>query len=464
MKKTTNEKTVAKKTAKKPKPPGPRTLAAFYTAIIDGNVEGVAKHLPDLANVARVGKYGGDDPPLVIAAGVHDNIEIVRRLLDAGADVTGSTNPFKQNALHVACGQNQLDTATLLIERGVPVNDKDIDKETPYMQARHPEIRARLRAAGVPGFAGRGGKQLHPKSKVVDSEAIEASDGMLAFDSEGRAWIASHQGIYCKSGDTVTRYTFERDLNGATGWRTSGIGAGAGGKMYIGVNDGLIEVDGKTFTLFDRTNSELVDAHYATTGPDGRAYMVSRETEEVWPVPQYITVFDGNTFTQLVAGRDFPGGRSESAPLYIGPEGLEIRCLAFDPDGNLVIGAKGAIAFKRDGAWHVEREAGLFDSASVYEIIVERDVTWIGTQRGVIEQREGRGQLHRTDGLAHHLAKRGDDLYIGYGYDPVRRLRGGTVETVAVQKETLPPGEVSDVAAGPDGKIWVVVGKRVVTL
>ena len=454
-KKTVAKKTATKKDAKKPKPPGPRTLANFYKAIADGNVEEVAKHLPDLANVAREGKYGGTDPPLSLAAGdVEPRTEIARMLLDAGADIAATCTPMKQTALHVACIRDHVDVVALLVERGSPLDTKNVEGHTPYVCTRHPEIRARLRAAGVAGFAGRGGKKLHPKSKLLKKEPVEADDGMLAVDREGRVWIASHQGIYCTSGDTFTRYTFERDLNGATGWRTTGIGAGPAGKIYIGLGrDGLIEIDGDTFTLFDARNSELLDADKTTTGPDGRVYLISREAEDDWPIPQYITVFDGTAFTRLVAGRDFP-------------EGLEISCLAFAPDGKLVIGAKGAVAFQRDGGWHVERGAGLFDSATIYQIIALGDVTWIGTQRGVVEQRGGSGKLHRTTSLAQHLAIRGDDLYVGlYGYeDGVVRLRDGVIETVAVQGEALPRGMISDLAAGPDGKIWVIVGESVAAL
>ena len=416
----------------KPKPKKPADK--FYRAIEKGDVEGVAKHLPDLANVPRKERGVPPAAPLMLAIGGH-HTEIVRMLLDAGDELDGAQPDF--SALHFACKDNLLDIATLLVERGAPIKNKDVDGKTPYLRTRHPEIRAMLRAAGAPGFSGRGGKPLHPKISMKDP--IDAEAGRIAFDRDGKVWIASHHGFYCQTGERIARYTFERDIKGTTGWpawRVSGIGRGPGNTIYVGTGDGLVEISESGFTRFDGECAEVIEGPIMATAPDGRVYMVTRPRHaQYWPMPQYITAFDGETFTHVVA-----------------PEGITITCLAFDPDGGLVLGGGDTIAIQRGDDWQLVRD-DRFDS--VHDLIVERGVIWLGVDQGVVEYRDGRTALHDT-GYALRLAKVGDDIYFA-DFTSVKRLRDGS----AIE---LSGGEVSDLQAGPDGRLWILVGSQVVTV
>ena len=68
----------------------------------------------------------GGDAPLIIAA-YNGYTEIVKLLLDAGADVGALDPGMKATALHAASYAGHAEAAKLLIEGGI-----DIDKQGPY--------------------------------------------------------------------------------------------------------------------------------------------------------------------------------------------------------------------------------------------------------------------------------------------------------------------------------------------
>src|SRR5262249_36957340 len=157
---------------------------------------------------------------------------------------------------------------------------------------------------------------------------------------------------------------------------------------------------------------------------------------------KHISVFDGETFRALEPGVDFPAE-------------LEISCLAFDAAGELVIGAEGALALHRDGKWVIERKLGeaVFRAKS-YDIVVDRDVMWLGTQSGVLEYRAGSARLHKTPNLAKHLCADGESLWIGMYFGGLGRLTNGELVTIAKEGSELPHEDVEGVVRAKDGTVW----------
>src|SRR5262249_47347717 len=268
----------------------------------------------------------------------------------------------------------------------------------------------------VPALAG--GRKLTARV-VENAKNIDVERGAIGPDADGNMWFGGYKGLFRHDGNATTRYVFEETF------AVDSIAAGPPGTVYFATNWGLLRFAGGEFTLFDAETSELFDPHlvYMRTSPDGRPHLLSYESEADY---KHISVFDGETFRVLEPGVDFPAE-------------LEISCLAFDAAGELVIGAKGALAFKRDGAWGVERT--LTDSPfalSIYDIVLDHGVMWLGTQRGVLEYRDGTTRRHATPNLAKCLCADGDSMWIGMYFGGLGRLTNGELVTIAKEGSELP--------------------------
>ncbi|MEM4626579.1 MAG: ankyrin repeat domain-containing protein [Candidatus Bilamarchaeaceae archaeon] len=87
----------------------------------------------------------------LIEAANTGNAELVKRLIERGADVNAKTGWGKTALMRAAMG-GHTETAKLLIERGADVNAKSNNGETALMYALvkgHPEIAELLRKAGA---------------------------------------------------------------------------------------------------------------------------------------------------------------------------------------------------------------------------------------------------------------------------------------------------------------------------
>ncbi len=429
--------TKAPKAAKAPKPPAERTIKSFFKLLEQGKVDDVAKQLPKLGPHLEGTLYDGypKKPAIVAAAGSRaKNVEIVRMLLDAGADIN-ATDTYQRTALHAAADAKAHEIVALLVERGASLTATDKNGLRPYALADTVEVRKVLRAAGDPGFGPRGGKQLTPKVHA-NAKNMEISRGALALDAEGNVWFVGYSGLFRYDGKTMTRYNFEESM------AFDAVGAGPPGVVYFGTNWGLLEFRNDTWTLFRSEDSELFDNHITdmAAAPDGRVYMMSYESERE---DKHITIF-----TILEAGTDFPGG-------------IERMTLAFDHAGKLVIGGEEALATQRDdGTWHLEKE---FDEAAwspcVYDVIVERDQQWIATSHGLLV-RKGGGKYTKIDfeNAPKTLCKDGDTVWIGFR-EGIGKLVGDQLTLIAKEDSELPDDDVQKVARNPkDGRIWIHAG------
>lgn len=106
-------------------PPGLEwaTMTALMKAVQKDDIAGVRGLIAKGVNVDELDTNG--DAPLVMAAYLG-HTEIVRALLEAGADVKAVDPSMKATALHAAAYAGRTDAARLLIEHGI-----DIDKQGP---------------------------------------------------------------------------------------------------------------------------------------------------------------------------------------------------------------------------------------------------------------------------------------------------------------------------------------------
>jgi ankyrin repeat protein len=98
-------------------------MTALMRAVQNDDAARVKTLIADGANVDELDPNG--DAPLVMAAYLG-HTEIVRLLLEAGADVRAVDPGMKATALHAAAYAGRTDAARLLIQHGI-----DIDKQGP---------------------------------------------------------------------------------------------------------------------------------------------------------------------------------------------------------------------------------------------------------------------------------------------------------------------------------------------
>lgn len=427
---------MATKPAKPKKPPAPRTIKSFFKLIAEDKVDDVKAQLAKgMDPNIRFDRGYGEETALAHACG--RGTACLEALLDAGADVNAKGR-LGQTALHAACDDKNLGAVELLIARGATLDAEDDHGKTPYALASSAPVRALLKRHGARGMPAPGGKVLTARV-VENAKNIDVERGAIGIGGDGKVWFVGYKGLFRNDGASITRFVFEESM------AFGAVAAGPPGVTYFATNWGLLQLANDTFTLFDTENSELFDQHLTDlrASPDGKAYTVSYESEADH---KHISVFDGKTFQTLAPGVDFP------------PE-LEIKCLAFDARGELVIGAEGAIAYRRDGEWHVDRELeGTGFSAHVYDIAVDGDTWWIGTQSGVIEYRPDGQKFHKTPNLAKCLCKAGDSLWIGMYFGGLGRLRDGVLTVIEKETSELPHEDVEGVVRDRDGKVWIQAG------
>ena len=94
-------------------------MKSLMNAVKANDAEAVRVFIADGVNVSTVDS--GGDSPLIMAA-YKGHTEIVRLLLEAGADVHALDPGMKATALHAASYAGHADAAKLLIEGGVELN------------------------------------------------------------------------------------------------------------------------------------------------------------------------------------------------------------------------------------------------------------------------------------------------------------------------------------------------------
>lgn len=99
-------------------------MTALMTAVKNNDVAGVRDLIKQGINVNELD--ANNDAPLIIAA-YKGYTDIVKLLLEAGADVTVVDPGMKATALHAAAYAGRAEAAQLLIEHHI-----DIDKQGPY--------------------------------------------------------------------------------------------------------------------------------------------------------------------------------------------------------------------------------------------------------------------------------------------------------------------------------------------
>ena len=97
-----------------------RSDQALLAAVEKSDLKQVVAALEDGASPNAREREWGFRTPVLLTASRSDDVDIVRHLLDAGADVN-ATQSFGQNALLWAAERGNLQTVDLLLERGAQI-------------------------------------------------------------------------------------------------------------------------------------------------------------------------------------------------------------------------------------------------------------------------------------------------------------------------------------------------------
>ena len=108
----------------------------LFDACRDGKTKIVRKYLNDTDHVIDINWRGGDlGQSALHAACFWDNVDIIKILLDHGADIDLPTLRYKNTPLMLACDYARLKTIKLLLNHGANVNARNNVGESPLHRA-----------------------------------------------------------------------------------------------------------------------------------------------------------------------------------------------------------------------------------------------------------------------------------------------------------------------------------------
>lgn len=107
---------------------------SLYQAIDSENTEVVRKLIQNGADVNK--RFVEDQYPALFYAASWSNIEIIKLLIDAGADIHAKTK-WGTTAFHAAASNGKQDVAKLLLEKGAVFDEKDDTGRTPLYNAAY---------------------------------------------------------------------------------------------------------------------------------------------------------------------------------------------------------------------------------------------------------------------------------------------------------------------------------------
>lgn len=444
---------------------GAKRLKRLFKFIQLGLVDKVRAELDDGVDVSGRSAYG-DTTPLAVAvqrgqteialllidrgADVNardawgrtalylaDEREVAEKLLASGADVHARDGTGR-TPLHAVCSRSSGDVGLveLLLDSGADANAVDSDGRTAYSHAASVAVRDLLRARGATGLPGAAGRVLAPTREPAEPGDIDVACGCIGADTVGNVWFAGQQGVLRFDGERAERFRF------AESFAVAEITAGSDGVVDFATNWGLLRYCDGEFRLLSSDDTELHDNHilHLATDPTGRVHLLGYEDARS---ERHVGVFDGTGFSLLRPGTDFPSG-------------LDIQCVAFAPNGALLLGCEAGYARQSGDEWTVVTEFGdgqILDP-TVYAIAVDGDTAWLGTQFGVYRHHQGGFERFETS-LATCLCLDGDSLWVGASYGGLSRIRGGALTQYRADDSALPGDDVQGLARSSDGTVWV---------
>lgn len=302
---------------------------------------------------------------------------------------------------------------------------------------------------------GRGGSELRPALSVrraatglwdhvpaVDPVGGVPEDGPptdqimdLAYDpGTGRLWVATwgRGVVYLDTRRGAWRRQSNMGLCGSFTWAV----AAEGGSVWAACGDehrgrGLARWDGSAWQAWTVAEGLPVEEILAIAPRGDQAWLGSNGPGHL---ATGILPFDAASGEAGAALSTFP-----RAPLV-----NDITALLFEPDGTLWAGTRGAGLLVRapEGGWQVHTSAstaGALPGDTITDLALRQGVLWVAcTQTRIAGEGYADGGLGRLD------------LATGRWGEPLR-----------AETSPLPDDDLSSLAVGPDGRLWIGLGAAI---
>jgi ligand-binding sensor domain-containing protein len=228
----------------------------------------------------------------------------------------------------------------------------------------------------------------------------------MAFDAQGRMWVATWKGVSVFDGKRFKTYTVKDGL--ADKW-VYAIGLDHDGQLWFGTESGVSRFDGKTwknYTHADGLGADVgpppvvppaiermkdpTDTKTGEYGSEGNGHHMGKSRQNTGPNPNFIIAvevdnqnnkwfgtwgaglskFDGKTWTTYTTGNGLGGNF--------------VHAVTLDRDGSIWVGTNGGVSRFDGKEWTtISIKDGLIDD-NVFSIVVDDSGNkWFGTWRGL---------------------------------------------------------------------------------
>jgi len=149
----------------------------------------------------------------------------------------------------------------------------------------------------------------------------------ISADTSGALWVISRLAVHRIVGDTLTTFVEGSDIPIDANTTYNSVAADPDQGVWIGASNGLVRFDGTQFSVFDESNSGIVNSRVddVAVRDDG---LVAAAAFVFGQADGGVSLFDGQSFTNITP-------QNSALPTE------QSFAVHFAPDGNLLIGTGG---------------------------------------------------------------------------------------------------------------------------
>src|SRR6185295_13545720 len=144
------------------------------------------------------------------------------------------------------------------------------------------------------------------------------------------------------------------------------------------------------------------------------------------------------------------------------PEGLQTNVLAFDAKNRMMFGTETGVVLGDGKLWKDAKGSG--NLAAINYLATAGDVIWTGAWRGIYRLENGKETFFKTGDGVKCLLPAGDGLFAGLSYGGLFHIDGETTTLYKPDNSGLEEEDVSAIALGHDGVVWILGGDEVFLL